>query len=62
MAADEFYYFYNEDKDEEGRKIEPTLECFCKYQAELDEDRLDTVISERIKTAKNKANDHLKTI
>ena len=31
MAADEFYYFYNEDKGEEGRKIEPTLECFCKY-------------------------------
>jgi hypothetical protein len=28
-AADEFQYFYN--KEAEDRKIQPTLECFCKY-------------------------------
>lgn len=50
-AADEFQYFYN--KEAEDRKIQPTLECFCKYQADLDGGRGDTNLSEQLKIAKS---------
>ena len=50
-AADEFQYFYN--KEAGDRKIQPTLKCFCKYQADLDDGREDTNLSEQLKLAKN---------
>jgi hypothetical protein len=49
LASDEFYWEYVKDGIKNGRKIEPTLHCFCLKQSELDETRLDTIGSEREK-------------
>ena len=54
MAADEFDYFYNKQGDEKTRKIQPTLKCFCEYQAEENYYPHDTNLSLKLKLAKNK--------
>lgn len=55
LASDEFYQEYVMDGIKRGRKIEPTLQCFCLKQAELDETREDTFESEKLKLAQVKA-------
>ena len=47
MASDEFSYYYEKDGFKYDRKIQPTLQCFCLKQAELDDERDDTNMSER---------------
>lgn len=55
LASDEFYWEYVKDGLKNGRKIEPTLQCFCLKQAELDETRHDTIGSEQEKLKNTKA-------
>ena len=55
LASDEFYQQYVKDGLKKGRKIEPTLQCFCLKQAELDDSREDTKESEKVKLASVKA-------
>lgn len=57
LAADEYYNYYSDQSDK--HMIEPTLLCFCEYQAELDDDRpYTTNISENEKLNKfDKQND-----